>query len=71
MSAHNDSKTNLILTSGGTGFTPRDVTPEATESLLTKKADSLTQYMLAEAGKITPMACLSRCQIGVIVTENE
>ena len=58
-----------MLTSGGTGFAPRDVTPEATSPLLTKRADSLTEYMLREAGKITPMAALSRCQIGVIVTE--
>ena len=57
---------DLILSSGGTGFTPDDVTPEAVEQLLTKRADSLTHYMQSEALKITPMACLSRAVIGVI-----
>ena len=64
-----EKKVDLVLTSGGTGFAPRDVTPEATLPLITKRADSLTEYMLREAGKITPMAALSRCLIGVIVTE--
>jgi molybdenum cofactor synthesis domain-containing protein len=71
MAAHIDSKANLILTSGGTGFTPRDVTPEATMPLLTKQADSLVQHVMAESSKITPLAYLSRCKIGVIITKNE
>ena len=42
LEAHNVKKADFILTSGGTGFAPRDVTPEATAALLTKRADSLT-----------------------------
>ena len=36
-----ESKVNLILTSGGTGFAPRDVTPEAVAELLVRRADSI------------------------------
>lgn len=65
-----DPRVNLILTSGGTGFGPRDVTPEAVEALVSRRADSLTQYMITEACKITPMACLSRAVIGTIHSGN-
>ena len=57
---------HLILTSGGTGFAPRDVTPEATLGLITKRADQLVMYMNNEAVKIAPTACLSRGVIGMI-----
>ena len=60
------SHVDLILTSGGTGFSPRDVTPEAVSSMLSRKADSLNQMMQNEALKITGMACLSRSVIGMI-----
>jgi gephyrin len=55
---------DLILTSGGTGFTERDITPDVTAKLITKKADSLTIYMISEAVKIAPLAALSRAIIG-------
>lgn len=57
---------NLILTSGGTGFAPRDVTPDAVSELLTRRADSLNILMQTEALKFTGMACLSRSVIGMI-----
>mmetsp|Transcript_44200 Transcript_44200/g.32184 ORF Transcript_44200/g.32184 Transcript_44200/m.32184 type:complete len:124 (-) Transcript_44200:35-406(-) len=57
---------HLILTSGGTGFTKRDVTPEATAELLEKRADSISQFINLEAVKIVPNACLSRGVAGVI-----
>ena len=58
---------DLVLTSGGTGFSPTDVTPEAVEPLITKHCHSLTQYMQTEAVRtITPLACLSRSVIGII-----
>ncbi|GJN01448.1 hypothetical protein PR202_ga18715 [Eleusine coracana subsp. coracana] len=56
---------NLILTLGGTGFTPRDVTPEATKSVIEKEAPGLTFVMLQESLKITPFAMLSRATAGI------
>lgn len=56
---------DMILTSGGTGFTERDITPEATLDIIDRKADSMSQYMISEALKYTPMACLSRGVIGM------
>jgi molybdopterin adenylyltransferase len=55
----------LILTSGGTGFAQRDVTPEATKLVIDRYAESLFQYMIGEAVKIVPTACLSRGIIGM------
>lgn len=70
--AREGSRINLILTSGGTGFSPRDVTPEAVSELFTRQADSLNQMMQSEALKITGMACLSRSVIGMVPTgEND
>lgn len=55
------------MTSGGTGFSPTDVTPEAVEPLIVKQCHSLTQYMQAEAVRtVTPLACLSRSVIGIV-----
>ena len=65
------TKVDLILTSGGTGFTTDDVTPEAVEALLCRKADVLNQMMQAEALKVTPLACLSRSVIGMVSNEDE
>ena len=56
---------DLILTSGGTGFSDRDVTPEATIEVIQKRADSLVAYLMQEATKRAPMACLSRLVIGI------
>jgi gephyrin len=58
-------RVNLILTLGGTGFTPRDVTPEATKSVIEKEAPGLTFVMLQESLKITPFAMLSRGTDGI------
>lgn len=56
---------DLIFTSGGTGFAIRDVTPEATASVIDRRADSLSSYVIGEAVKIVPTACLSRGIIGM------
>nr|CAD1839151.1 unnamed protein product [Ananas comosus var. bracteatus] len=56
---------NLILTLGGTGFTPRDVTPEATKSVIEKEALGLVFAMLQESMKVTPFAMLSRATAGI------
>jgi len=56
---------NLILTTGGTGLSPRDVTPEATRKVLDKEVPGIAEVMRAEGMKITPTAMLSRAAAGL------
>jgi molybdenum cofactor synthesis domain-containing protein len=56
----------LIITTGGTGFGPRDVTPEATAALIDRPAAGLSELIRAEGLRHTPMAALSRGIAGVI-----
>jgi molybdopterin adenylyltransferase len=56
---------DLILTTGGTGFTARDVTPEATLSIIERQTTGLTQAILIESLKMTPHAMLSRAVSGI------
>lgn len=56
---------DVILTTGGTGFSPRDVTPEATHAVLEREAPGLAEAMRAESLKITPHAMLSRIATGI------
>ena len=56
----------LIVTTGGTGFGPRDVTPEATADLIDRPAPGLAELIRAEGLRHTPMAALSRGMAGVI-----
>jgi molybdopterin adenylyltransferase len=56
---------NLIITTGGTGFAPRDNTPEATRSVIEKEAPGLAEAMRAESQKKTPRAMLSRGVCGI------
>ncbi len=60
-----DLKAALVLTTGGTGFSPRDVTPEATLAVLEREARGIPEAMRAESMKITPRACLSRSVAGI------
>ena len=60
-----NAKVDLILTSGGTGFAPRDITPEVTAALVQKPAPGLTETMRAKALQITPHAMLSRAVAGI------
>ena len=55
---------NLILTSGGTGLAPRDVTPEATRSVLDREAPGIAEAMRAETARLQPLAWLSRAVAG-------
>ena len=55
----------LVLTSGGTGISPRDVTPQATLSLLDYEVPGLAEVMRAASLAKTPMAALSRAVAGV------
>ncbi|KAJ0026011.1 hypothetical protein Pint_07026 [Pistacia integerrima] len=56
---------DLILTLGGTGFTPRDVTPEATKELIQRETPGLLYVMMQESLKVTPFAMLSRSAAGI------
>jgi molybdopterin adenylyltransferase len=56
---------NLIVTTGGTGFGPRDNTPEATLHSIEREAPGLTEAMRAESLKHTPMAMISRGVCGI------
>jgi molybdenum cofactor synthesis domain-containing protein len=58
------SDCNVCLTTGGTGFAPRDVTPEATTSILDKQAPGLMAAIQTECVKLEPMALLSRAVAG-------
>ncbi len=56
---------DVILTTGGTGFAQRDVTPEATQAVIDRPAPGLAEAMRAESLKITPHAMLSRAAVGI------
>lgn len=56
---------DLILTTGGTGFAPRDVTPEATIAVIQRIAPGIAEAMRMESLKITPHAMLSRSVAGI------
>ena len=60
-----DSGISLVFTTGGTGFTPDDVTPEATLAVIEREAPGLAEAMRAESLKHTPMAMLSRGIAGI------
>ncbi len=62
--ADND-QVDLILTTGGTGFAPRDITPEATLAVVHRNAPGLVEAMRYESLKITPHAMLSRNVAGI------
>ncbi len=55
---------NLIVTTGGTGLSPRDVTPEATRDVIEREAPGIAELMRAESLKLTPLAALSRAVCG-------
>jgi molybdopterin adenylyltransferase len=55
----------LILTTGGTGFTQDDVTPEATRAVIDRDAPGIAEAMRAESIRITPMGMLSRGVSGI------
>lgn len=58
-------QSNLVLTTGGTGFSPRDITPEATKSVIERETPGIPELMRAESMKITPHGCLSRSVAGI------
>lgn len=56
---------NIIFTAGGTGFSPRDVTPEATLGVIDRLAPGIAEAMRSASLKITPHAMLSRAVAGI------
>jgi molybdopterin adenylyltransferase len=56
---------DLILTTGGTGFAARDVTPEAMRDVIEREAPGLAEAMRREGAKLTPHAMLSRAVAGI------
>ena len=60
-----DIKADVIFTTGGTGFAPRDVTPEATKSVIDREAPGLAVGIRQKSMTITPKAMLSRAVSGI------
>ena len=58
-------KISLVLTTGGTGFSPRDITPEATMAVIERETAGIPEAMRAESLRITPRGCLSRSAAGI------
>jgi molybdenum cofactor synthesis domain-containing protein len=56
----NESRINVILTTGGTGLSPRDVTPEATLAVLDREAPGIAEALRSAGLRDTPFAALSR-----------
>ena len=61
----NELGISLILTTGGTGFSPRDITPEATKTVIERETPGIPEAMRAASMRITPRGCLSRSVAGI------
>jgi molybdopterin adenylyltransferase len=60
-----DAGIDVVLTTGGTGFTPDDITPEATRAVIDREAPGIVEAMRAVSLQHTPMAVLSRAVAGI------
>jgi molybdopterin adenylyltransferase len=60
-----EKKVDLILTTGGTGVSPRDVTPDATLAVIEKEIPGLTEFMRMKSATRTPHALISRAVAGI------
>jgi len=60
-----EGEMDIILTTGGTGFSPRDITPEATLAVIQRSAPGLAEAMRSASLRITPHAMLSRATAGI------
>ncbi|MBO5936608.1 MAG: molybdopterin adenylyltransferase [Clostridia bacterium] len=60
-----DVKADVVLTTGGTGFAPRDITPEATKAVIEREAPGIAEAIRFKSLQITPKAMLSRAVSGI------
>ena len=60
-----DVKADVVLTTGGTGFAPRDITPEATKAVIEREAPGIAEAIRMKSLQITPKAMLSRAVSGI------
>ena len=60
-----DVKADIVLTTGGTGFAPRDITPESTKAVIEKEAPGIAEAIRIKSLQITPKAMLSRAVSGI------
>jgi molybdopterin adenylyltransferase len=58
-------KTDLILTTGGTGVSPRDVTPDATREVIEREIPGMAEAMRRQSMTVTPHAMISRAIVGI------
>ncbi len=61
-----DESILLVITTGGTGIGPRDLTPEASKTLITRDMPGMAEMLRREGSKQTPYAAVSRGMVGVI-----
>lgn len=66
-----DEGFGLVVTTGGTGVSPRDFTPEATRNYVTRELTGVAEHLRAEGARHTPLASLSRGVVGVADTTTE
>ena len=60
-----DKNVDVVFTTGGTGFAPRDITPEATKSVIEREAPGIAEAIRVKSLEITPKAMLSRAVSGI------
>lgn len=60
-----ETDTDIVFTTGGTGFAPRDVTPEATKAVIEKEVPGIPEAIRQKSLEITPKAMLSRAVAGI------
>lgn len=60
------ASSSFVITTGGTGLAPRDVTPEATRDVLDREVPGIAEMLRAEGRNSTPSACLSRGAAGLV-----